>query len=132
MDLLKKENWWVWLVIFILGSQFLSNLILGIFLKIYDKEAWYTKWQYWFIGIIAFVIPFFIMFVIFSIQIMVANALKLNVPGKEIYGTTYYWILGVIIPFIGWFALTILLLYLSIMIIVQLYSGEGEQYIEEK
>ena len=43
MKILKKENWWVWLLLF-LFSEGTSNLVLGALLDVYDKKAWYTKW----------------------------------------------------------------------------------------
>lgn len=130
MDLLKRENWWVWLILAIFGGGLVYNIILGVFLKSYDENAWYTKWWIWIIGVFAFFLPFLIMLLIFSIQLQVTNAKKLNVEGQEIYGTPYFWILGVIIPIIGWIAIGIMNLYLVIAILIKLNAGEGEKFIE--
>lgn len=43
MKLLKKENWWIWLMLaFFSGST--SFLVLAALLDVYDKEAWYFRW----------------------------------------------------------------------------------------
>lgn len=128
MNILKRENAWVWLLL-LLFTNGASTLVLGALLDVYDKEAWYAKWQNWLIGFLLFVFPFFIMIVVFTIQITVLVAAKLEVPTKELYLTPYIWILGVIIPFIGWLFLGFYLLYISIMIIVQLFEGKGEKYV---
>ncbi len=130
MDLLKRQNWWVWLIIYLGGSGFLKSIILGYFLKVFDPNEWYAKWWVWVIGFVAFIFPFFVMIMVFYFQITVAIADRLNVGGKTVYGNTYFWILGVIIPIIGWAFIGFLILYLHIFIFIQLYSGEGEQYIE--
>ncbi len=128
MKILKKENWWIWLLLFIFGGRS-SNLLLGALLDVYDKEAWYAKWHYWLLGFSCFFLPFFIMIIIFIIQITCMVASKLNVPGKEIYLSPYIWILTIIIPIIGWIFFIVMVLYVSIWPIVMLYRGEGEQYI---
>lgn len=128
MDLLKRENWWVWLLLFIFSNN-VSIYILGAFVKVYDKNAWYAKWQNWVLGFALFIIPGFIMLTVFSIQILVGTAKKLDVPGEETYGSTAIWILAFLIPIIGWIGLAILSLYLNIQILIQLHNGKGEQYI---
>lgn len=43
MNILKKENWWIWLMLsFFSGGS--SYLVLAALLGIYSKEAWYFKW----------------------------------------------------------------------------------------
>ncbi len=128
MKLLKRENWWVWLLLFIFGSG-ASNIFLGALLDVYDKDAWYAKWQNWLLGFACFFFPFFIMIAIFTIQITCQVAGKLNVPGKEIYLSPYIWLLMIIVPVIGWILFTIMIIYTSIWPLVMLYRGEGEQYI---
>lgn len=128
MSILKRENWWIWLLI-VLFSEGVGMLVLGALLGVYDKNAWYAKWQNWLIGFVLFIFPAFIMLAVFIIQISVLTAIKLNVPGKEIYGTPYIWIICVIVPFIGWLALGAMSLWLSIGTLMALYNGEGEQYI---
>ena len=128
MKLLKKENWWIWLILF-LFSEGTSSIVLGALLDVFDKNAWYAKLKYWLIGLI-FVIPFTIMISIFSIEILCKTAAKLNVKGIEYYLSPYVWIILLIIPFIGWIAFVILLLYLNIAILVNLYKGKAEKYIK--
>lgn len=129
MDLLKRENWWIWLIINVFG-QGVGIYILAAFVKAYDKDAWYAKWQYWLIGALCCFFPVAIMFAIFTIQIAVQTAKKLEVPGSEPHGAAYVWILCIIVPIFGWIALAIMQLYLHIYILVSLYRGNGEQYID--
>ncbi len=128
MKILKKENWWVWLLLMLFSSGS-STLVLGALLDVYDKDAWYTKWQYWVIGFIALFLPFSIMLVVFNIEILSKTAAKLNVPGKEIYLSPYIWLALLIIPFLGWILLIVMLIYLYVWNIVMLYRGAGEKYI---
>lgn len=127
MKLLKKENWWIWLILF-LFSQSTSIIVLGALLDVFDKKAWYAKVKYWIIGLIL-VIPFSIMISVFSIEILSKTAAKLEVKGSEYYLSPYIWIILLIIPFIGWVAFIILTLYLNISILVNIYKGKGEKYI---
>lgn len=129
MDLLKRENWWVWLIIYLFG-QGVGIYILAALLKVYDKNAWYAKWEYWLVGVLCCLVPALIMFSVFSIQITVGVAKKLNIPGSEIYGSAYIWILGLIIPIIGWIGLGVMSIYLTINTLIALYRGNAEQYID--
>ncbi|MCI8444797.1 MAG: hypothetical protein HFG15_00005 [Bacilli bacterium] len=129
MDLLKRENWWIWLIIYLFG-QGVGIYILAALLKVYDKNAWYAKWEYWLVGVLCCFFPALIMFSVFSIQITVETAKKLDVAGSEIYGSAYIWILGLIIPIIGWIALGVMSLYLTINTLIALYRGNAEQYID--
>lgn len=126
---LKKENWLVSLIIFIF-SQGIFSLILAYFLGIYDKKAWYCKWQYWVISLLFLFFPIFIVFAVFNIQISCEVANKLNVPGHKIYTCPYVWILCLIVPVVGWVLLLIMLMYIEIWPIVMLHRGEGEKYIK--
>lgn len=128
MKLLKKENWWIWLILF-LFSEGTSIVVLGALLDVFDKKAWYAKLKYWIIGFI-FIIPFAIMISVFSIEILAKTAAKLDVKGSEYYLSPYVWIILLIIPFIGWLAFIILILYLNISILINLYKGKGETYIK--
>lgn len=128
MKLLKKENWWIWLLLF-LCSEGTSFIVLGALLDVFDKKAWYAKFKYWLIGLI-FIIPFAIMISIFSIEILCKTSAKLEVKGSEYYLSPYVWIILLIIPFIGWLAFIILILYLNISILINLYKGKGETYIK--
>jgi hypothetical protein len=128
MELLKKENWWIWLIIFLVSGN-LFPFILGIFLNVYKKDAWYTNISYWMFGLLFFIFPIFIMFWVFSIQILATVAAKLNVEGKEYYLSPYIWILLAIVPVLGWIAMGVLTLYLQIMILINLKNGDAEKYI---
>ena len=55
---------------------------------------------------------------------------KLDVKGHEYYLSPYVWIILLIIPVVGWIAFVALLLYLNIAILVNLYKGHGEKYID--
>ena len=127
MKILKKENWWVWLLL-LLFSEGTSNLVLGALLDVYDKNAWYTKWYIWVIGLVL-IIPFTVMITAFTLEILSKTAAKLDVKGSEYYLSPYIWIILIIIPFIGWIAFAILMLYLEIAILVKLHAGNGEKYI---
>lgn len=128
MNLLKKENWWVWLILLLFSSG-ASQIVLGAILELFDKNAWYTKWYIWVIGLIL-VIPFCVMVYAFYIEITCKTAAKLNVKGSEYYLSPYIWIILLIIPIIGWIAFVILYLYINIAIIINLNNGKGEKYIK--
>lgn len=127
MKILKKENWWIWLLL-ILFSEGTSNLVLGALLDVYDKNAWYTKWYIWVIGLVL-IIPFTVMITAFTLEILCKTAAKLDVKGSEYYLSPYIWIILIIIPFMGWIAFVALMLYLEIAILVKLHAGNGEKYI---
>lgn len=127
MKILKKENWWVWLLL-LLFSQGSSTFVLGALLDVYDKKSWYTKWYIWVIGLLL-IIPFSVMVTAFTLEILSKTAAKLDVKGSEYYLSPYVWIILIIIPFIGWIVFTILILYLEIAILVKLHAGNGEKYI---
>ena len=73
--------------------------------------------------------PTMIMYIILDIQVMSQVAAKLNVPGKELYLSSYIWLICLIIPIIGWIMLIVMLIYLEVWPLVMLYRGEGEKYI---
>ena len=127
MKILKKENWWIWLLLTLFSSGS-STLVLGALLDVYRKNAWYRKWYYWVLGI-PFIFPFLIMISIFYLEIMCKTAAKLEVSGKEIYLSPYTWIICVIIPIIGWIVAIIMSIYIQIDILYRLYIGNGEKYI---
>lgn len=128
MKLLKKENWWIWLLL-LLFSFGTSTLVLGALLDVFKKDSWYTKWYYWVIGLLCLLLPFLTMIIIFNIQILCLTAAKLDVKGKELYLSPYIWIICAIIPILGWAMLLITPIYLSIAIIVNLKKQKGEKYI---
>lgn len=127
MNLLKKEKWWVCLLLTLI-CQGLFPLILAHHLKVYDEDAWYYDWVYWFVAGVCFLFPLIIMAVIFIIQITCEVAKKLNVPGAEIYATPYSWILCIIVPIIGWSLLIVMYIYIIIWTIVMLAKGKGEEF----
>ena len=127
MFLLKKENWWIWLILFIF-SEATSSIVLAAILNVYDKKAWYSKLYLWIIGLVL-IIPFIVMTSTFMIQITSSTAAKLDVKGSDYYLSPYIWIILLIIPIIGWIMFAILYLYLNIAILVNLHSGYGEKYI---
>ena len=166
MNLLKKENWWIWLMLaFLSGGS--SILVLGALLNVYEKEAWYYRWTkklpkwvtiglFICIGVVSLVSTLFFSYIftydssypnqlftglfsillllymvisltlaVFQIQILAQVNAKLKTPGSEIYLSPYIWILGIIIPIIGWSLLVVMYLYLQIWYLVMLYRGEG-------
>ncbi len=128
MDLLKKENWWLWLLIEIFG-QGIGIFILAALLKVYKKNAWYSKWYYWLIGVLCCFFPAVIMILVLSIQLTVECAKKLDVAGSEVYALPYVWIVGLIVPILGWIFLAVMNIYLTIFIIVAIYKGKAERFI---
>lgn len=129
MGLLKKDNWIVWLFLNVITQGF-ANLILAYFLGCYDKNAWYAKWQYWVFGAACLFFPVFIMLLVLMIQMEVKVCEKLEVSGKNIYGSPYSWLICLIVPIIGWALLIVMLIYIEIWPIVKLYQGKGEKYIK--
>lgn len=130
MDLLKRKNWWIWVLIFLVGNS-LIGIILSALLNNYRRDAWYANVIYWVLGVICCFFPVSIMFLVFVIQSLCMAADKLEVPGKEIYTSPYSWILCLIVPILGWTLFAILLLYLNIWCIISIYQGKGETFITE-
>lgn len=128
MHLLKKENWWVWLLLFLFSSG-ASQIVLGALFDIFDRNAWYAKWYIWVIGLFL-IIPFSIMIMVLYIDITTKVAAKLDIEGKDYYLSPYIWIIMLIIPIIGWIMFIILFIYLNIKILIQLKKGKGEGYIK--
>ena len=128
MELLKKENWWVWLILN-LFSNGASTIVLGAMLNLFDKNSWYAKWYIWVVGLIL-MFPFAIMVYVLMIDITIKTADKLGVKGKEYYLSPFIWIILLIIPFIGWLGFIALYLYINIAILIELYNGKGEKYIK--
>lgn len=127
MVFLKKENW-VLSLIFTILSQGVFSFVLGYFLKVYKKDAWYRKWQYWVISSLFLLFPVFIVLTVFLIQIACQVAKKLDVPGASIYTSPYSWILCLIVPIVGWTLLLVMLCYIMIWPTVMIYRGKGEKY----
>ena len=130
MKILKRENWWIWLLLLLFSSGS-EKFVLGALLDCYDKDSWYAKPKYWIIGTLCFILPLFLMILVFYVQITCQAAAKLKVQGSEIYLSPYIWLLGLIIPVIGWIFDLIMFIYLQIFILVKLHEGQGEVYIEK-
>ena len=128
MKLLKRENWFMWLIINVASYGF-GGIALAAILDCFDEDAWYFKWYYWLFAFCCFFFPFFIMLLVFLVEMTCRTAAKLELPGKEIYLTPYIWLLFIIIPFIGWLGFILLILYLEIGILVCLARGNAEKYI---
>ena len=128
MNILKKENWWIWLLLLLFSSGS-STVVLAAILDSFDKNAWYSKWYWWVVGLVL-VIPITIMIYVFYIEMTSKAAAKLDVKGKEYYLSPYIWIIMIIIPFIGWIAFIGMFIYLNIAILVNLKNGTGEKYIK--
>ena len=129
MDFLQKKNWFLSLIMMVL-TQGLFSMILAYFLKVYEKERWYTKWQYWVVSGLFLFFPIFIVLAVFIVQISCQVAAKLNVPGERVYNTPYSWILCLVVPIVGWTLLIVMLIYIYVWPIVMIYKGEGEKYAE--
>lgn len=130
MELLKRENWWVWLLL-TLFSNGSSYICLGALLNVFDKKAWYANWKNWLIGFLCLFFPLVVMVIVFTIQITCQTAAKLNVKGSEYYLSPYVWLLLIVIPIIGWIILIVMCLYIIIWTLVALYQGNGEKYLKE-
>ena len=127
MKILKREDWWVWLLL-TLFSQGSSTLVLGALLNVYKKDAWYANWKYWVFGILCLFFPFLVMIMVFTVQILCETAAKLEVPGHEYYLSPYLWILAAVVPVIGWMCIGFGILYLEVFTVISIYNGKGEKY----
>ena len=126
--MLKKQNWWIGFVLNILTLG-LIVFIFGKKLSVYQKNAWYTNIYYWILGIICGFFPALIMFFIFNVQISILVSEKLDVPLKKIYTLPYIWVLGIIIPIIGWITLILLFIYTHLWYFISIMQGKVEKYI---
>ncbi len=129
MGLLKRENWFVNLILMLLTQGFYT-FALARMLNLYKKDAWYRDYRYWVIAILFFFFPIFLLLIVFLVQMLCTVASKLNVPGKEIYGYPYAWILCLIVPIVGWTLLIVMWIYLLVWTTVMLARGEGELYLK--
>lgn len=128
MFLIKKENWWLYLILNVLTLGLFSFVFAKV-LKVYEKGAWYTNWSYWTLGVICGIFPALIMLLIFYIQTSIKICLKLNVAGKNIYALPYFWILFVIIPIVGWVLFVLMLVYILLAPSLKIMQGELEKSI---
>lgn len=121
MDLLKKENWWkyVLLTFLTLGAY---AFVIADNLDLYEENAWYTKWYYWVIGVI-FILPAIVMIISLNIIMQIKICKKLNVPGVNYYGLPYTWMLCLIVPLIGWSSLIVMLIHIYYYPAAMIYRG---------
>ena len=110
MKTLKKENAIIYLFLNILTFG-LYTFYIAYKLDLYDKDAWYHRWYYWVLGFLFGIFPGLIMFLVFSIKIGCLVSAKLKVPGEEVYLLPYVWIVGLIVPILGWTIFIILYFY---------------------
>ena len=129
MSLLKKENWFVNFLLMLI-TQGIYSFALANMLHLYKKDAWYHDYRYWMIAVLFFFFPVFLLLIVFMVQMLCTVASKLNVPGKEIYGYPYAWILCLIVPIVGWTLLIVMWIYLIVWTPIMLARGEGEIYLE--
>lgn len=127
MDILKKENWWIWLLLMFFSSGS-DTFVLGALLGCYNKNAWYANWKNWLLGFSCFIFPGLVMIAIFYLQILCQTAAKLGVKGTELYLSSYIWLICLIVPIIGWIAFITMFIYLHIYILVALHGGNAEKY----
>ncbi len=126
--MLKRKNWFLCLILNILTFG-LFTFYIGKKLDVYESDAWYSIWYVWLIGFIGGIFPALVMFLIFYIQIGIKVSEKLHVPLEGFYVYPYVWILGLIIPFLGWSIFVLLIIYVHIWYVIYLKRGYGEEYI---
>ena len=132
-DFLKRDRWWFWVLLLLVGGTSFYPIIAGLMIDgVYEKDAWYTTWYYWLIGVLCCFLPAVIMFYVFVIQILTRVCEKLEVPGSEIYTSPYSWLLCLIVPVIGWILFAVMLIYLEIFLIVSIYRGKGEKFVKSE
>lgn len=129
MDFLKKENWWLCLLLNIISGG-IFYLVLAKFIDLYDKDAWYANKWYWIFGTLCLIFPVLIMLLVFMIQINCKVAASLELSGSKIYNTPYTWILFIIIPVVGWTLLIVMHTYIFLMPHYSLAKGKGEKFIK--
>lgn len=119
MKVLKRNSWPIYLILNILTLG-LFTFYIAYRLDLYDKNAWYFKWYYWTIGFIFGIIPGLVMLLVFSIKMACLVSETLKVPGKEVYGYPYTWIVCAIFPVLGWALFVILYIYIHIWYVFSL------------
>lgn len=129
MDFLKRENWWLCLLLNLLTGG-IFYLVLAKLMDLYDKDAWYHNKWYWIFGTLCLVFPAFIMLMVFMIQMNSKVAANLELSGSSIYNTPYTWILFIIIPVLGWTLLIVMYTYIFFMPHYSLLKGKGEKFIK--
>ncbi|MBR2833955.1 MAG: hypothetical protein IKE75_06025 [Bacilli bacterium] len=121
---MKIKHPFLWTISSVLTFN-ISILFLGGKLGLYKDDGWYKKWYYWVLGALFGVLPALIMLFIFIVQTNVKVCDFFDVGGSEIYTLPYVWIGLLLIPFIGWTLFIVLLLYIYVMYIINLYCYKG-------
>lgn len=129
MSLLKKENWFIYLIL-MLASCGTVSFATAYALDLYDKDAWYRKSIYWILATLCLVFPVFIFLMVFFVEILVKVAEKFEVPGFQIYANPYFWVLCVIIPILGWTVMIAMLIYLVVWPAFMIREGKTEKYVD--
>lgn len=129
MSLLKKEIWFIDLILVVFTGGFI-HLGFATLMNLYDEKAWYSNYKYWLAGFLCLIFPIVIMVIIFLVQMIVKVAEALEVPGKQIYNSPYAWILCLILPIIGWVIFFVMLIYITIWPVIMIYQGYGEKYLK--
>lgn len=126
MGLLKKENWFINLMmaIFTLGGYI---VIPAYLLKLYEKDKWYANPKYWICGAIMLLFPVVLMLVVLALQMTVRVASYGKIEGENIYGNVYVWITLLAIPVVGWILLIVMYIYLQFFIILKIKEGAFEK-----
>lgn len=122
MKLLKKNNFWIYLILNVITCG-IFNLYIARKLNLKKDDEWYSKWQYWFFGTVCLIFPVFLMFIVYVVQMNCKVCNKLKVSGSNIYNTPYSWILFIIIPIVGWALLITMYLYVIIMPSIKVLQG---------
>lgn len=121
---MNLNKWVILFLTFIIGD--ITALVIADGLKTYNEKDWYNNKNNWIIAALCFIFPVFIMFFVFLIHMTVKNAVKLNIKGKQIYNSPYFWLLSIIIPIIGWISLFIMYLYIKITTIIKIFKLEKQ------
>ena len=129
MSILKKENWWLCLILNVFTGG-LFYFVIAMAFNLYDKKAWYCNKWYWIFGAICLLFPAILMLLVFNVQMICKVAKCLKVPGEQLYMLPYFWILMIIIPFAGWAILGSMLLYLIIWPNFMIKNGYGEKILK--
>lgn len=122
MSLLKKENWFMYIILTFFTFGFFA-FVIAKDLNLYEKGAWYTKWYYWFIGFLLMIYPGIIMLIVLNITMQIKICKYLSVPGSDYYAIPYTWLLCLIVPVIGWSTLIVMLLHIYYYPAVMIYKG---------
>lgn len=126
MSLLKRENWWIYVLISFLSCG-IFTFILATDMNLFEKDAWYSKWYYWVLGVAFFILPAIVMLIVLNIKMQCEICKKLHVTGEQYYGYPYLWLLSLIVPILGWATFIVMCLHVYFYPAIMIYQGEGEK-----